>query len=35
MQTRPASRQGIALLVVLVVPMMLYQHFQSKADGNI
>jgi len=30
-----ASAVAIALLVVLVVPMMLYQHFQSKADGNV
>jgi putrescine transport system permease protein len=30
-----ASAVAIALLVLLVVPMMMYQHFQSKADGNI
>jgi putrescine transport system permease protein len=30
-----ASAVAIALLILLVVPMMLYQHFQSKADGNI
>jgi len=29
-----ASAVAIALLVLLVVPMMLYQHFQSKADSN-
>ena len=29
-----ASAVAIALLIVLVVPMMLYQHFQSKADSS-
>lgn len=29
-----ASAVAIALLIVLVVPMMLYQHFQSKADAS-
>lgn len=29
-----ASAVAIALLIVLVVPMMLYQHFQSKADNS-
>ena len=29
-----ASAVAIALLIVLVVPMMLYQHYQSKADNS-
>jgi len=29
-----ASAVAIALLVVLVVPMMLYQHYQAKAEGS-
>ena len=28
-----ASAVAIALLILLVVPMMIYQHYQGKADG--